>query len=519
MIDAKTGTVVIPIEELAGADARHAALKLASLGFWPVVIYPKGRVIKTKNSTKLASGKEPIGYSWGMQRATAAQINQLFAEFLGAGVGICFGPGRAPEGGWLIDVEGDGPLAESSRAKLLGAEPPATAGWASIRGGHGLMIIHDETRMLGIQAALGRSGVIKDKKGESNLPGLEIRCGGVYRTGRAIQLQSVCPPTPGTDGAAREWASFETIQPVPEQFYLTLEGLAAAKAAKQAAAVIPVANGHSSVWDASLDICDIAELEGKRTWFLKKLHGLAENVRNEPEGGRHNTLRESGRTLGGYLANPIVEKFALLNEAEVVAALRVAGINSGLDLEDVNATVAYGIGKGKEEPLPWPTSLNPPSCTVEVEGSEEPIDEEPVHCDSGGGDDGDDCGGDDPGGDGDDSAGDDPGGDSDDGGGDKPEPAAVPHADAGAGNGEPTAAPPPKKKLKSLSKATVAAAIAARDAARDADADHGDEPEQSRLTPRYRAAKARMAARHNRCFSFTIPVKKLDPSAQGGQPA
>jgi hypothetical protein len=43
---------------------------------------------------------------------------------------------------------------------------------------------------------------------------------------------------------------------------------------------------------------------------------------------------------------------------------------------------------------------------------------------------------------------------------------------------------------------------------------------QVRLAARHRAVEARMAARPNsRCFSFTIPVKKHDPSAQGGQPA
>jgi hypothetical protein len=464
----ENGTIAIPIEELAGADARHAALKLASLGFWVVAIYPKRWVIKTKTRNKRASGKEPIGTEWGRNRATAAQLNELFAKFPGAGVGICLGPGRSPDGRWLIDVEGDGPQAEASRSKLLGAEPPATAGWTSSRGDHGLVIVHDETRMLAIQAALGRRGVIKDEKGESNLPDLEIRCGGVNSTGTAIQLQSVCPPTRGTDGAAREWAGFKTIQPVPEQFYAYLEALAAEKAAKQAAVGTPDANGHSSAWDPSLDIGDIVELEDKRAWFLKKLHGLAENVRNAPEGVRHNTLRENGRTLGGYLGNPVVAKYSLLNEAAVVAALRAAGIKSGLDLDDVAATVAYGIGKGKEEPLPWPTALEPPGvCTVEFEVDEEPIEEEPVDDDPGG--DGDGVGG------GDDGGGGDPGGDGDDGGGDNPEPAAAPHADAGAGDGEP-AAPPPKKKLRRLSMATVAAAIAARDAALDADADHG-EPE------------------------------------------
>jgi hypothetical protein len=62
----ETGTIAIPIEKLAGADARHALLKLKSLGFWVVAIYPKGWPIKTKTGTKLASGKEPIERDWAI---------------------------------------------------------------------------------------------------------------------------------------------------------------------------------------------------------------------------------------------------------------------------------------------------------------------------------------------------------------------------------------------------------------------------------------------------------------------
>jgi hypothetical protein len=42
---------------------------------------------------------------------------------------------------------------------------------------------------------------------------------------------------------------------------------------------------------------------------------------------------------------------------------------------------------------------------------------------------------------------------------------------------------------------------------------------RSRLAARHRAVEARRAARPNRRFSFTIPVKKYGPSEQGGQPA
>src|SRR3712207_8246528 len=48
-------------------------------------------------------------------------------------LGICLGPGRAPDGKWLADLEGDGPEAEESRAALLGGELLETMGWSSAR--------------------------------------------------------------------------------------------------------------------------------------------------------------------------------------------------------------------------------------------------------------------------------------------------------------------------------------------------------------------------------------------------
>ena len=122
-------------------------------------------------------------------------------------------------------------------------------------------MVTDEPRMRAIQATLGKRGVIKDGKGGSNMPGIEIRCGGVDSTGTPVQLQSVLPPTPGTDGAVRVWYSTETIAPVPERFYQALETLAAQKAAEKAAkkaeAEAAAANGHDSAWHPALDIGDI----------------------------------------------------------------------------------------------------------------------------------------------------------------------------------------------------------------------------------------------------------------------
>ena len=71
---------------------RDEALKLHSLGFWPIAIYPKGVMI----GDKIKAGKEPIGEKWGLTRWSEAKIRQKFAANRGAGVGMCFGPDRAP---------------------------------------------------------------------------------------------------------------------------------------------------------------------------------------------------------------------------------------------------------------------------------------------------------------------------------------------------------------------------------------------------------------------------------------
>jgi len=211
------------------------ARALLKKGYWPVAIYPRGVTIQTRDGPKPATGKEPIGRAWGLERWTEERFREAFARNPSAGVGICFGPGRAPGGGWLIDLEGDGPQAAESLKALLGGEEIDTPSWDATRGGH--IIFTADERLPGLMAAAkAKEGKGPGKVGVYTLPefpGLESRIGGYKADGTTVkQVQSVVPPTPGTDGQPRGWTVQPrvAVAPLPEAAYTALEQVAAKKA-------------------------------------------------------------------------------------------------------------------------------------------------------------------------------------------------------------------------------------------------------------------------------------------------
>ncbi len=118
----------------------EAALDLRGRDYCPVAIHPKGATISNPDGTqKVSSGKNPIGAAWGAGQWSAEKIRQKFRATPGAGVGLCLGPGKAPAGRWLLDLEGDGPQAVESLTRLLGGTV-ATMGWGSTRGSHNLFV-------------------------------------------------------------------------------------------------------------------------------------------------------------------------------------------------------------------------------------------------------------------------------------------------------------------------------------------------------------------------------------------
>jgi putative DNA primase/helicase len=208
--------------------AQDTFVALLTRDFWPIAIYPAGVTIPYRE--KPATGKEPIGKSWGDGRWTVDRGHRAFKENPGAGVGLCLGPGRGPGNLWLIDAEVDGPGGEESRTKLMGGEIIPTMGWFATRGDH-LTYTADPDRLAKIMPALKAlearglvgTGVYKSPE----LPGLELRIGGYKPDGTIKQIQSVVPPTIGTNGVARAWNGVWTVAEVPEAFYVFLESLAA----------------------------------------------------------------------------------------------------------------------------------------------------------------------------------------------------------------------------------------------------------------------------------------------------
>lgn len=190
------------------------ATRLAAIGYWVVAIRP--------------GEKRPIGAAWGCERWSDERLRAEFDRHPGAGIGICFGPGRGPDETWLIDLEGDGPEAAESLSRLVGEQgADQTAGWLSARGTHhlftadGPMLLDLLMGAGGKEKSLG-SGVWKLPE----LPGLELRIGGWKTDGIVKQIQSVCPPTVGDDGKPRTWLS-DQLEPaaLPESAYAFLRGL------------------------------------------------------------------------------------------------------------------------------------------------------------------------------------------------------------------------------------------------------------------------------------------------------
>jgi hypothetical protein len=88
------------------------AIAMAKRGFSVTVIYPPG--YPHKEGEQPNEGKRPSGNGWGQVTLTPKQIEgKVWRIHKNSGLiannGICLGPGKAPDGRWLIDIEIDGP--------------------------------------------------------------------------------------------------------------------------------------------------------------------------------------------------------------------------------------------------------------------------------------------------------------------------------------------------------------------------------------------------------------------------
>lgn len=332
---------------------REAFAGLLARGFWPVPIYPRGHVLKGRGG-KPAEGKEPIGAAWGADRWTAGRAAETFKAFPGAGVGVCLGPGRGPGGEWVIDAEGDGPEAEASRLVLFGGETVPTVGWGSTRGGHQLFT-GDPERLKAIAALLKpfevKGGTSPGVFHVPQLPGLELRIGGFKRDGAVKQLQSVVPPTVGTDGRPRRWTGAETVAPLPDSFYAALEAIAAPAAPETAAA--PESPPRPAA-DAVAPRRNGAAGNPADAYLRKALANEAARVTGLAPGERRDGYRDKAFALAGWLHYH--ERFGVgYSEAELAATLKGAhavGVGPGDPVVEVTVDEAIAAGKAQPRPLP-----------------------------------------------------------------------------------------------------------------------------------------------------------------------
>jgi hypothetical protein len=277
----------------ATSPTLDAALACLLEGLWPVAIYAAGETMKLKSGEQISKGKEPVGSAWGLKRQTEKGLRGLFRHRPDRGAGVCVGPGRGPGGRWLSDLEGDGPAAAASLGKLLDGDI-RTRGWTSTRGGH-LLFIADGERLLELLVAAGAKEGTGDKAGVWHLddyPGLEWRIGGFKPDGQTVkQVQSVIPPTRGTDGKSREWNGVQSIAELPESVYAALKAIGERKA----------------VQGESRSASSKATARDKRGGGWKSLDDEIAGFGSTGAGGRHAymlgmTLRLASRVKAGRLA-------------------------------------------------------------------------------------------------------------------------------------------------------------------------------------------------------------------------
>jgi putative DNA primase/helicase len=180
----------------------ETALDLLNRGFWPVPI------TAPDDARSLSPGKAPIGNGWGLTRHTPESLRQAFADYLPlqAGIGLVLGDRSG-----LVDIDVDDPIAAVPTLRRLFPDGlPPTLGWTSTRGGHSAFRWDERLKRYG-------KAIIKN---HPDYPGVEIRIGW---NGRGGQFQSVCPPSPGTDGTPRAWTGTDEPAELPKSFFADLD--------------------------------------------------------------------------------------------------------------------------------------------------------------------------------------------------------------------------------------------------------------------------------------------------------
>lgn len=332
----------IPIDQaevIEPDESLSAAISLHRLGYWSHLIHP--------------DEKRPIGKGWGLKRWDKPKLKRTARSCPTAGAGVSLGPERAPDGGWLMDVEVDGQGGEDSLVTFLGGEVPDTPSWGSARGGHALFGPDgDRLQKLLVEAGAEEG---KDDKGKGawhldELPGLELRIGGYKDDGTVKQIQSVVPPTVGTDGQKRRWrvSPRKPVAPLPEAAYAFLEAIAERKAIQ---AEEPLAEAEDTA-AAGMTIKATATTRESliEAYAAKAIANECDAVENAGAGGRNNRLNVAAFSLGQLIGAKA------LMRSEVEQALTEAARRAGLDRDPgcgergIAATIKSGLNTGEKKP-------------------------------------------------------------------------------------------------------------------------------------------------------------------------
>jgi putative DNA primase/helicase len=321
------------------------ALELEGLGYWVVPIYPKGAIV----GDAIKTGKEPIGRAWGANRHTEATLRRKLEQEPTAGIGVCFGPGRGPDGRWLIDLEGDGPRAAHCLSIVLGTDQtPLTPSWNSTRGSHTLFVLeeHDALKLLELLAKAGGeegAGIRAGVWHVEQLPDLEWRIGGRKADGTIKQLQSVIPPTIGDNGLPRSWnvEADRGILELPPSAFAVLESLAEWEEKRRAIqeelrATPPTPRPLFNITATNGD--------GIGAYAAQALRAECQAVATATEGSRNKTLNDAA-----FAAGTLVGAGAL-DESTAVLNLKAAARQCGLPEGEAARTIGSGMTAGKDKP-------------------------------------------------------------------------------------------------------------------------------------------------------------------------
>jgi hypothetical protein len=320
---------------MIGRSACETAIDLLGRELWPVA---------TRHGQK-----RPITKSWGIKQATREWLEQIYGQHTDAGVGVCLGPGRGPGSTWLIDIEVDAPdaeasmIAEASLTRLFSGEPTKTMSWMSNRGSHRLYLVDGE-RLLGLLAAAGATEGKRGQPGTYHLavfPGLEFRVGGYKPDGTVKQIQSIVPPTPGTDGQPRQWIDAEPIAELPDSVYATLETIAERAAITEEA---QARQDHGRVTGGTLKK---STPHPRRDAYVRKaLDSECQAVTSAPDGVQNATLFNAAISHGQFVGAGVLDR----SEAEQ-RLLDTAADYARKDGEaQARATIQSGLNRGVSEP-------------------------------------------------------------------------------------------------------------------------------------------------------------------------